>query len=183
MIQAKIEINQEELSILREIMMANPINVKKRKRSRIIFASMAIVMAIYTIVHFLNHSSGNSLLALTLTVFFTWAATSGVVFYQNFIIKKQQNKANDKLKSGGREYNFDIDGVTILSEIGWGLNKWEAFKCWGIFKEYVYLKRIDNQMLLVKRTDLPKEDYEALLSLLNTNLVQENLTVKKGTGL
>ena len=118
MIQAKIEINQEELSILREIMMANPINVKKRKRSRIIFASMAIALAIYTIVHFLNHSLGNSLLALTLAVLFAWAATSGVVFYQNFIIKKQQNKANDKLKSGRREYNFDIDGVTILSEIG-----------------------------------------------------------------
>lgn len=148
-----------------------------------LFILSGSALAIYTIVHFLNHSLGNSLLALTLAVLFAWAATSGVVFYQNFIIKKQQNKANDKLKSGRREYNFDIDGVTILSEIGCGLNKWEAFKCWGIFKEYVYLKRIDNQMLLVKRTDLPKEDYETLLSLLNTNLVQENLTVKKSTGL
>lgn len=86
-----------------------------------------------------------------------------------------QKNTDDKLKSGSREYSFDDEGVTVSSEFGCGISKWAAFKCWGIFKEYVYLKRIDNQLILVKKHNLTKEDYETLLSILNTHLAQEEL--------
>lgn len=176
MIKAKLEIGQEEVSALREIMMANPKNVKKRKYVRIFSVIMAIVMAICTVVCFLEDAFGYSLLGLVFIIFLAWVTLGGATFYQDFIYKKLQNKTDGKLKSGMREYSFDLDGVTVTSEVGYGLNKWEAFKCWGIFKEYVYLKRIDNQMILLKKNDLSKEDYEVLLSLLNTYLTEEKLS-------
>ena len=151
MIKTKIEITPKEESALREIMMASPVNARKRKRVRIISAIISIIMVIYTIISFSIHAYENLLLGFTFTIFFAWAAIGGVVFWQNFIYKKMQNKLDSKLKSGFREYNFDVDGVTISSEFGCGLNKWEAFKCWGIFKEYIYLRKIDNQMILVKK--------------------------------
>lgn len=176
MIQTKIEITPKEEAALREILMANPVNANKRKRVRIISAIISIIMAIYTIISFSIHAYENLLLGFAFTIFFAWATIGGIVFWQNFIYKKMQNKLDNKLKSGFREYTFDIDGVTISSKFGCGLNKWEAFKCWGIFKEYIYLRKIDNQMILVKKNNLSKEDYETLLSLLNSYLTQEKLS-------
>ena len=176
MIKTKIEITPKEESALREIMMASPVNARKRKRVRIISAIISIIMVIYTIISFSIHAYENLLLGFAFTIFFAWATIGGIVFWQNFIYKKMQNKLDNKLKSGFREYTFDIDGVTISSKFGCGLNKWETFKCWGIFKEYIYLRKIDNQMILVKKNNLSKEDFKALLSLLNSHLTQEKVS-------
>lgn len=175
MIKTKMEISQEEITVLREIMMANPKNVKKRRWARIICAVMSAIMCIYTIACFLDQSIGYSLIGLAFTIFFIWVTTVGATFYQETIYKKVQDKADDRVKSGVREYVFDFDGVTVSSDVGWGTHKWDAFQCWGVFKDYIYLKRIDNQMVLVKKSNLFKEDYEALMSLLNTYLTQEKL--------
>lgn len=175
MIKAKTEITQNEVSVIREIMLASPKNLNKRKLARVFSAIMSIIMVIYTVACFLDRAIVYSLLGLAFTVFFVWVTLGGAAFYQEFIYKKLQNKIDDKLKSGSREYRFDDDGVTVSSEFGCGISNWDAFKCWGIFKEYVYLKRIDNQLILVKKRNLSKEDYEALLSILNTHLAQEEL--------
>ena len=175
MIKTKMEISQEEITVLREIMMANPQNVEKRKWARIICAVMAVIMCIYTVACFLDQAIGDSVIGLAFTIFFIWVTTVGATFYQETIYKKVQDKADDRLKSGVRECVFDSDGVTVSSEVGCGTYKWDAFQCWGVFKDYIYLKRIDNQMVLVKKSSLFKEDYDALVSLLNTYLTKEKL--------
>lgn len=175
MIKTKIEISEEEVAALREIMMASPKNVKKRKRVRVISAIMSIVMAIYIVISFVIHAYAYLLFGFVFAIFFVWMTINGGAFLQNLVYKKAQNRMDDRLKSGLREYHFDMDGVTVSSEFGCSLNKWDVFKCWGIFKEYIYLRKIDNQMILVKKSNLLKEDYENLLSLLNTYLTEEKL--------
>ena len=175
MIKTKMEISQEEIKVLREIIMANPKNVKKRRWARIICAVMAVIMCIYTVTCFLDKAIGNSVIGLAFTIYFIWVTTVGSTFYQDTIYKKVQDKADDRLMSGVREYVFDSDGVTISSELGYSTYKWVAFQCWGVFNDYIYLKKIDNLMVLVKKSSLLKEDYEALMSLLNTYLTQEKL--------
>lgn len=45
-------------------------------------------------------------------------ATVGATLEQKWILKKVQNRANARMKSGVREYEFSENGVAIRSEIG-----------------------------------------------------------------
>lgn len=173
MIKARIDIGTKELAVLREIMLASPKNTRKRKMARIISAIMAVIMGVCTFVNVLDRTMGHAFIDLAFTIFFVWIIAGGAKFYQDFIYKKVQSKADSKLKSGFREYDFDEDGVTVSSDLGCGLNKWDAFKYWGEFNDFIYLKMIDNRAILVKKSDLSNADCEALRSLLNTHLTQE----------
>lgn len=175
MIKTKIEISEDELTILREIALANPKIVKKRKQARIYSVIVVISMAILAVLNFIDHSYGYGLFCLLFVVGFGWLAFEGGTTIQNLAYKKMQNKSDDRMKSGLRKYNFDIDGVIVLSEVGESKYKWDAFNCWGLFKNYVYLRKIDNQMILVKTDDLSKDEYDRLISILNEHLTQEKL--------
>ncbi len=173
MINTKIEIGQEETNTLIEIMLASPINVKKRKIGRILSVIGLIAMLFYTILVFSMHKYVSSFVGIVVVIFFAWLTINGGLALQKYVYKVMEKKLDDKLKSGVREYDFDANGVSVVSEIGSGINNWNAFKSWGIFKEYIYLKRYDNQMILVKKQKLSKEDLEELLMLLKTNVTED----------
>lgn len=177
MIKTKIDIGTKELSVLREIMLASPENTRKRKIARIGSVIMAVIMGGFTVVNVLDRTMGYAVIGLVFTIFFVWVIAGGAKSYQDFIYIKAQSKADKKLKTGFREYDFDENGVTVLSDFSSGLNKWDAFQCWGDFQEYIYLKTIDNRAILVKKSDLSSADSEALLSLLNSHLMKET-TIK-----
>ena len=68
-----------------------------------------------------------------------------------------------------------INGITVSSDIGNGTNHWNAFKCWGIFRNYIYIRTIKNEMVLVNQNDLSENDVKELKSLLSQNLKEETL--------
>lgn len=70
MIKAKTEITQNEVSVIREIMLASPKNVNKRKLVRVFSTIMSIIMVIYTVTCFLDRAIGYLLLGLAFTIFF-----------------------------------------------------------------------------------------------------------------
>ena len=92
-----------------------------------------------------------------------------------YSIEIGQPKMDNKLTSGKREYCFDTDGVAVSSDIGNGTNHWNAFKCWGIFRNYIYIRTIKNEMVLVNQNDLSENDVKELKSLLSQNLKEETL--------
>ncbi|MDO4288651.1 MAG: YcxB family protein [Eubacterium sp.] len=172
MLKVKIEIGQEEAAAVRELALLSPEIAKKRKPIRVLSVIAVVLMGFAAVINFLNHSLGYALLGLILAIIFGWLAFDKGIAFQNFILKKHQNKSDNRLISGFREYHFDDDGVGVSSEIGQSTNKWDAFKYWGIFKNYIYLRRLDNQILLVKISDLSKEDYALLISILEAHLTQ-----------
>lgn len=74
------------------------------------------------------------------------------------------------MKSGVREYEFSENGVAIRSEIGRSENKWSAFKLWGTYEDYIYLRRVDDGMILVDKGNLSGDDVDELVALLNANI-------------
>lgn len=58
MIKTKIDIGAEELSVLREIMLASPENTRKRKIARIGSVIMAVIMGVFTVVNVLDRTMG-----------------------------------------------------------------------------------------------------------------------------
>ena len=46
---------------------------------------------------------------------------------------------------------------------------------WGIFRNYIYIRTIKNEMVLVNQNDLSENDVKELKSLLSQNLKEETL--------
>ena len=156
MVRYNIEIGQQEQDILKEIVLASDKNVKKRKFATGLSSVMAVIMLIYTILCFMN-------------------IINGANTFQKKVINIVHSKMDNKLTSGKREYCFDTDGITVSSDIGNGTNHWNAFKCWGIFRNYIYVRTIKNEMILVNQNDLSESDVKELKSLLSQNLKEETL--------
>ena len=167
------EINQKD--ILKEIVLASDKNVKKRKFATGLSSVMAVIMLIYTILCFMNSRIGYGIIGLLFSVFFIWIIINGANTFQKKVINIVHSKMDNKLTSGKREYCFDTDGITVSSDIGNGTNHWNAFKCWGIFRNYIYIRTIKNEMVLVNQNDLSENDVKELKSLLSQNLKEETL--------
>lgn len=118
---------------------------------------------------------GYGIIGLLFSVFFIWIIINGANTFQKKVINIVHSKMDNKLTSGKREYCFDTDGITVSSDIGNGTNHWNAFKCWGIFRNYIYIRTIKNEMVLVNQNDLSENDVKELKSLLSQNLKEETL--------
>ena len=68
--------------------------------------------------------------------------------------------------------NMDLIKMVLLCghDFSYSELQWEAFKNWGIFKDYIYLTTIAEQRILVRKDELSEEDREELFDLLNANV-------------
>ena len=123
----------------------------------------------------MNSRIGYGIIGLLFSVFFIWIIINGATTFQKKVINIVHSKMDNKLTSGKREYCFDTDGIAVSSDIGNGTNHWNAFKCWGIFRNYIYIRTIKNEMVLVNQNDLSENDVKELKSLLSQNLKEETL--------
>lgn len=81
-------------------------------------------------------------------------------------------------RTGIVEYNFDIDGIETVSQMGCCKNYWTAFKEYGIMGQYIYVKRKDNKMIRIDKHDLSNEETEELARLLSENIKGKSWTVR-----
>lgn len=170
MVKCKTEITQRELDVLIEIWLSSEKNVKKRKQGRIAFAILAILLALFTAYFYFHYAIATAVILGVFCIFSAFMATVGATLEQKWILKKVQNRANARMKSGVREYEFSENGVAIRSEIGRSENKWSAFKLWGTYEDYIYLRRVDDGMILVDKGNLSGDDVDELVALLNANI-------------
>lgn len=177
MIKTKLELGPDEFKVIREMSLAHPKIQRNRKFCQIVCIIGAIIMGIDTLTSFLDHLTGNALISLVFAIIFIWGATVGIYYEQDVICKRIANKVLDNLKNGTIEYIFDSDGVTKTSETEYVTSKynWDAFQGWGIFKNYIYLQTNTQKYSLVKKSNLTPEDYESLISLLNTHVQQKEI--------
>jgi hypothetical protein len=168
MIRCKTEITQRELDALIEIELSSEKNVRKRKISRIIFLVSAILLALLA-TNFHYNVAWATILSV-LCVFTIFMATIGVKLEQKMILKMLQNKMDEKMKLGVREYEFNEKGVIIDSKIGHSENEWSVFKLWGTYKDYIYLKKFNDSIVLVNKNGLSDDNLNELITLLSTNV-------------
>ncbi len=104
-----------------------------------------------------------------LCIFFIVFSFSGAEKLQKSVISGMMKKIDQEKYLGETEYIFDHDGIQINSEKGSGINYWKAFKCYGMIKNYIYIKRFDNQIALVDKEKLTPEKLCELEELLKEN--------------
>lgn len=170
MVKCKIEITQKELDALIEIWLLSEKNIRKRKLGRIAFAIIAILTALLAVRGYFHYKVGTAVMFGAFCAFSVFMATVGATLEQKLILKKAQNKADDRMKSGVREYGFSESGVTIDSELVHSESDWNAFKLWGTYKDYIYLRRIDDGMILINKNSMTGDEFNELAALLNANV-------------
>lgn len=177
MIKTKSDFGPDEFKVIREIILAHPRLQKKRKIGQMVCVIAAFIMGLFALTTFLDRFIEYTLVFLAFAIFFLWFAKVGIYLEQDLIFKVIQNKTLDNLKNGTIEYIFDSDGVTTISEPEHVTSKykWDAFQGWCVFKNYIYLQTFTKKIVLVKKSNLTPEDYESLISLLNTHVQQKEI--------
>ena len=137
MIRYKIDISQKECDALIEMQLKHSVSRGIQNFFRIVMAILAIALLYCTF--FLRQTTESKILGIVSAAFFLWFAAVGMIAYQKFLLKKVQNKLDKRATFGEREYGFDQDGVIVWTDFSYSELQWEAFKNWGIFKDYIYL--------------------------------------------
>lgn len=140
-------------------------NKKKRLKLKIY---MGILFCIFLILFFTASTEGRRLFALVFTLisFLFLSGTRWVqkIGFERFIAEHKE------MFPESVTYTFQEDGVVIRSDKGSAFNAWSNFKNCGIYKEYIYVRRIDGSLILIDQNQASQEDIATIISLLSTNV-------------
>lgn len=173
MIVYKTDLTDEKRKTLIEIALESQKNIRKRKVIMpicAIFAVLEIPIGLYFCIKG-AYSSGIFLLICGFIMLFLAFKAKNFQRFALRMVEKQADKQKDRaFQEGIVEYVFDDEGIIVKSQVGNGQNYWSAFKEYGNFGKYIYIKRKDNQTILVDKNDLTSNEIDELLSLLSNNI-------------
>lgn len=166
MIRYKMDLSDEKKATAIEIALNSDGNVRKRKIIAPVALLVGIVEIIVGIYICTKRLSISSIVILVIGIFMLFLAINAKSF-QRYALRKSEKLLDSSFRSGVIEYIFDEDGIQVVSQLGHGKNYWNAFKEYGTRGQYFYIKRKDNQMILVDQNDLTKYEIEELKQLLS----------------
>lgn len=165
MVRYKTEPGEKEQKILAEISLNTPNNLKRRKVTSVVSAVLCVIYAAFAVWMFVRGVVDNGFLLLGFAVLFLLI----ILFSKKFqlsIMQKVMKKKNNAVLGGTFEYVIDDDGVAITSPLGTGKNNWSAFDRWGEQDGYIYLVRLDNNVVLMDKSRLTPDELKELERLL-----------------
>lgn len=169
MITCKTTLTDEKREALIEIALNSQKNIHKRKIITPVCAVLAVLEASIGLYFCADgaYSSGISLLTFG---FIMLLLAFRAKAFQRFVLRKAQQKFDVSFNEKTVEYIFNDEGIMIKSHVGNGINYWNAFKEYGAFEEYIFVKRKDNEIILIDKNDLTGNEADELLSLLSNNI-------------
>ena len=159
MVRYKTEADDREQRVLAEISLNTPVNRRKRKSTVTVSVILSVIYAAFSAWLFARGVKANGFLLLGFALVFLLIA----LFSKKFQLFKKRNKA---LAGKTVEYAIDGDGVEITASLGTGKNNWSAFNRCGEQDGYIYLVRLDNNVVLIDKSRLSPEELKELESLL-----------------
>lgn len=165
MVRYKTESGEREQKILAEISLNTPNNLKRRRVTSIVSAVLCVIYAAFAVWIFTRGVVGYGCLLLGFAVLFLLI----ILFSKKFqlgVMQKLMKKRNNAFSGGTLEYVIDDDGVAITSPLGTGKNNWSAFDRWGEQDGYIYLVRLDNNVVLMDKSRLDPDELKELERLL-----------------
>ncbi len=163
MVRYKTEADDREQRALAEISLNTPVNRKKRKSTVMVSVILSVIYATFSAWLFARGVKANGFLLLGFALVFLLIALFSKKF-QLFIVLRLMKKRNKAL--AGKTVEYAIDGVEITSSLGTGKNNWSAFNRYGEQDGYIYLVRLDNNVVLIDKSRLSPEELKELESLL-----------------
>ena len=165
MVRYKTEADDGEQRALAEISLNTPVNRKKRKSTATVSVILSVIYAAFSAWLFARGVKANGFLLLGFALVFLLIALFSKKF-QLSVMQKLMKKRNNAVSGGTLEYVIDDDGVAITSPLGTGKNNWSAFDRWGEQDGYIYLVRLDNNVVLMDKSRLTPDELKELERLL-----------------
>lgn len=165
MVRYKTEVGEREQKILTEISLNTPNNLKMSRVTSIVSAVLCVIYAAFAVWMFAHGVVGYGFLLLGFAVLFLLI----ILFFKKFqlgVMQKVMKKKNTAFSGVTFEYVIDDDGVAITSPLGTGKNNWSAFDRWGEQDGYIYLVRLDNNVVLMDKSRLTPDELKELERLL-----------------
>lgn len=163
MVRYKTEADDREQRVLAEISLNTPVNRRKRKSTATVSVILSVIYAAFFAWLFARGVKANGFLLLGFALVFLLIALFSKKF-QLFIVLRLMKKRNKAL--AGKTVEYAIDGVEITSSLGTGKNNWSAFNRCGEQDGYIYLVRLDNNVVLIDKSRRSPEELKELESLL-----------------
>ncbi len=165
MVRYKTEPGEKEQKILAEISLNTPNNLKRRRVTSIVSAVLCVIYAAFAVWMFVHGIVGYGIMMVGFAVMFLLIILFAKKF-QLLLMQKVIKKKNGALTGGTFEYVIDDDGVSITSPLGTGKNNWSAFDRCGERDGYIYLVRLDNNVVLIDKSRLTPDELKELERLL-----------------
>lgn len=170
MLEYEIEIGKEERDALLEITLQSDVYRKRRKVVTIISVIMCVICLPFGMLVFMFGMPEMASLFMIFFAFFLYFACGGKKVQQKARLKRFYANAQKALVSGHRKYIFSEESISIKSEVAEGVNLWTAYKDWGVYENYIYIRNLSNQLILVRQNELSSEDHAWLVDLLTRHL-------------
>lgn len=87
-----------------------------------------------------------------------------------FRLKRAYKNIDERAISGTRTYKVSDSGIEVSSFAGTSHNNWDAMESYGVIDEYVWITRLDRQIILFDKELLSEEQTTELMTLLSKNI-------------
>ena len=124
-------------------------------------------LAVKSLIHFGMNSS--DLIMLLISVFLLYLGFDGVTRLNKLYFKKEISLSTED-NTIVSEYLINIDGLTILDDDGQTSYKWTVFKKWNEYEHYIYLKNKNDQIILIDKNKMNKDEIKELTTYLKVNI-------------
>jgi hypothetical protein len=167
MVQVELTVGEEELEVLTELSLAKETTKKSRTKMQIFYVLLSVLCICLGLLFINLGYIVAGVILLVLIVFNIYMITRGIYLRQRRLLKKSaaSKDISDSLYLK-RRYTIDQEGVGISSELGEGHYRWNAFKRWGMMNHYIYLERVDEQIVLIDRDKLSRTEFNEIEQLL-----------------
>lgn len=160
----------EERNVLEYLSLEKTAFSKRMKLISILCNILGIIstyLAIKSLIHFgINRSD---LIMLLISLFLIYLGVDGVKRLKKLYFKKDLTSLSDD-KVSTSEYIINIDGVTIIDNPEQTSYKWSVFKKWGEYEHYIYLKGKNDQIILIDKKLLNKNEIKEITTYLKVNI-------------
>lgn len=170
MIKYTSSIGQEEREVISYLSLEKTSFSKRMKLISGLCTAVGLIsaaLAVKSLIHFGFNSS--DLIMLLIALFLLYLGFDGVKRLNKIYFKKEITASGntDVYKS---EYLINADGITVIDEDGQTSLKWPVFKKWNEYEHYIYLKKKNDEITLIDKKLLTKEELRELTTYLKVNI-------------
>ena len=143
------------------------------KRTKLISVLCTIVgvLSLYLSVKSLIHYGINNsdLIMLIIALFIIYMGLDGTKRLQKLYFKKDITP-DCNAKETECEFLINAEGITKISCNTQKFEKWSVFKTWSEYEHYIYLRKKDDEITLIDKKLLNKEEIKELTTYLKINI-------------
>lgn len=162
MIEYKKEFGEKEKAVLLEISLQSEKYKASQQSQQLLFAIAGLLLL----------AAGLFVKTIAISIVGVVAVIFAVLLpkLHRIQLNNMYKKMDERVLSGTRQYKVDASGIEIQSYAGTSKYSWDAMDSCGQQGDYIWIKRVDNQVMLFDKTDLEKMKQEELLQLCKTNI-------------